>query len=48
MMENSWPLPSEPEIPNAATVAAMKESFAGGLASFNSVSELMADLNAPD
>ena len=48
MTENSWPLPSEPEIPNAATVAAMKEALAGDLASFDSVFELMADLNAPD
>jgi len=41
-------LPFELKVPNAATAAAMREGRAGGLASFNSVSELMADLNAED
>jgi DNA-damage-inducible protein J len=41
-------LPFELRVPNAATVAAMKEARAGGLKSFNSVPELMADLNAED
>jgi DNA-damage-inducible protein J len=41
-------LPFELKVPNAATAAAMKEARAGGLASFNKVSELMADLNAED
>jgi len=35
-------------VPNAATEAAMKDARAGGLKSFNNVSELMADLNAED
>ncbi len=41
-------LPFDLRVPNAATRAAMKEARAGGLASFNSVSDLMADLNAED
>ena len=41
-------LPFEPLVPNAETIAAMKESRRGGLASFDSVDALMADLNAPD
>jgi DNA-damage-inducible protein J len=41
-------LPFELKVPNPATAAAMKEARAGGLASFNNVSELMADLNAED
>jgi hypothetical protein len=32
--------------PNAATAAAMREARNGGLASFQTVSDLMADLNA--
>lgn len=39
-------LPFEPLVPNAETIAAMKEARRGGLASFNSVDALMADLNA--
>jgi predicted transcriptional regulator len=35
-------------LPNAATVAAMREARNGGLPSFHSVSDLMADLNAED
>jgi DNA-damage-inducible protein J len=41
-------LPFELKVPNAVSAAAMKEARAGGLASFNNVSELMADLNAED
>ncbi|MGA1987422.1 MAG: type II toxin-antitoxin system RelB/DinJ family antitoxin [Candidatus Sulfotelmatobacter sp.] len=41
-------LPFELKVPNAATEAAMKDARAGGLKSFNNVSELMADLNAED
>jgi len=41
-------LPFEPLVPNAETVAAMKEARRGGLASFNSVDALVADLNAED
>ena len=41
-------LPFEPLIPNADTVAAMREARAGKLKSFKSVDELMADLNADD
>jgi DNA-damage-inducible protein J len=41
-------LPFDLKVPNATTTAAMKEARAGRLTSFNSVSELMADLNAED
>ena len=41
-------LPFELRVPNAASAAAMKEARAGWLASFNNVSDLMADLNAED
>jgi DNA-damage-inducible protein J len=41
-------LPFEPLIPNATTIAAMKEARRGGLASFDSVEGLMADLDAED
>jgi DNA-damage-inducible protein J len=41
-------LPFELKVPNAATEAAMKDARAGGLKSFNNVSELMADLNSED
>lgn len=41
-------LPFEPLIPNAETIAAMKEARRGGLASFESVDALMQDLNADD
>jgi hypothetical protein len=37
---------SELEIPNAATIAAMQEAREGGLLSFDSISELLADLDA--
>ena len=39
-------LPFEVKVPNAATAAAMREARQGGLASFNSTSDLLADLNA--
>lgn len=41
-------LPFEPLIPNAATLAAMKEARGGNLVRFESVDALMADLNAVD
>jgi DNA-damage-inducible protein J len=41
-------LPFELLIPNAETIEAMKEARRGGLTSFATVDELMADLNADD
>ncbi|MCK0505299.1 type II toxin-antitoxin system RelB/DinJ family antitoxin [Aromatoleum anaerobium] len=41
-------LPFEPLVPNAATIEAMKEARRGGLKSFATVEDLMADLNADD
>ncbi|MBE0315568.1 type II toxin-antitoxin system RelB/DinJ family antitoxin [Xanthomonas citri] len=41
-------LPFEPLVPNAETIAAMKEARRGGLTSFKSVEDLIADLNADD
>ena len=41
-------LPFEPLVPNAETIAAMKEARAGKLVEFNTIDELMADLNADD
>ena len=41
-------LPFDPLIPNGETIAAMREARAGGLKSFKTVEELMADLNAND
>jgi DNA-damage-inducible protein J len=41
-------IPFEVRVPNAETAAAMQEAREGKLASFNSVAELMADLNAED
>lgn len=41
-------LPFEPLVPNATTLAAMKEARRGGLRSFANVEDLMADLNADD
>jgi len=41
-------LPFEPLVPNAETIAAMKEARKGGLPRFNSVDALLADLNADD
>ncbi len=41
-------LPFDLLIPNATTIAAMKEARAGNLPRANSIAELMADLNADD
>lgn len=41
-------LPFEPLVPNAKTIAAMKEARRGKLKKFESIDELMADLNAGD
>lgn len=41
-------LPFEPLVPNATTIAAMREARAGKLESFDSVEALMADLHAED
>lgn len=41
-------LPFEVRVPNATTAAAMKEARKGELESFNSVSEVLANLNAED
>jgi DNA-damage-inducible protein J len=41
-------LPFEVKVPNPATAAAMQEAREGKLPAFNTVSDLMADLNADD
>jgi DNA-damage-inducible protein J len=41
-------LPFEVRLPNAATAAATREARKGGLASFDNVRDLLADLNAED
>ena len=41
-------LPFEPLVPNAITIEAMQEARRGGLKSFATVEDLMADLNAVD
>lgn len=41
-------LPFAVKVPNATTIAAMEEARQGGLPSFESVDDLMADLDAPD
>ncbi len=41
-------LPFEPLVPNEETIAAMKEAREGNLRSFDTVDDLMADLNAKD
>lgn len=50
--EKSLPFESDcpycPIIPGPATLAAMAEAERGGLLSFNSVEDLMADLDADD
>lgn len=38
-------IPFVPLVPNATTIAAIKEARRGGLTSFNTVQDLMADLN---
>jgi len=42
------PSPSSHLMPNAATIKAMKKALRGGLKSFATVEDLMADLNADD
>jgi DNA-damage-inducible protein J len=46
-MTENWS-PIEPEVPNTATVVAIQEARRGGLPTFNSVLDLMADLNSED
>ena len=41
-------LPFSPLVPNAETIAAMQEHLHGPLPRFDTVEELMADLNADD
>ena len=41
-------LPFDPLVPNAETVAAMRDARRGKVRSFESVDALMEDLNAPD
>lgn len=41
-------LPFEPLIPNEETVAAMRETRAGNLTTFDNIDSLMDDLNAED
>jgi DNA-damage-inducible protein J len=41
-------LPFDPLIPNEKTIEAMKKARQGNLPTFNSVDELMEDLNADD
>ena len=41
-------LPFEPLVPNTETIEAMKEARRGNLPSFDTVDDLMADLNADD
>lgn len=41
-------LPFEPLVPNATTIAAMKEARAGNLPSANTIEEMMASLHADD
>jgi DNA-damage-inducible protein J len=41
-------LPFDPLVPNATTIAAMKEARAGNLKSFDSIEALMADLHSDD
>ena len=41
-------LPFEPLVPNATTIAAMKEARNGNLKSFANAKDLLADLNADD
>lgn len=41
-------LPFEVKVPNAETIAAMRQARKGGLPSFDNVSDALADLNAED
>jgi len=45
---NEKALPFEPLIPNEETICAMREARRGGLSSFNSTKDLVADLHADD
>jgi DNA-damage-inducible protein J len=45
---NEKALPFEPLVPNAETIAAIKEARRGNLPSFDSVDALLADLNEED
>jgi len=45
---NEKRLPFEPLVPNEETIQAMKEARCGRLDSFNSVDDLMANLNSED
>jgi len=42
---NEGALPFEPLVPNAETIAAMREARLGKLPSFDNIESLMADLN---
>jgi DNA-damage-inducible protein J len=41
-------IPFEVRVPNSTTIEAMEEARRGDLHSFNSISDLVADLNAQD
>ena len=41
-------LPFDPLVPNADTIAAMRDARLGNVQSFDTVEALMDDLNAPD
>lgn len=41
-------LPFDPLVPNAETIAAMRDALHGKVESFKSIEALMEDLNAPD
>ena len=41
-------LPFDPLVPNAETIAAMRDARSGKVRSFETVDALMEDLNAPD
>lgn len=41
-------LPFEPLVPNTVTIEAMREARRGGLHSFTTIKDLMADLNEKD
>ena len=41
-------LPFDPLVPNADTIAAMRDARVGNVKSFDTVDALMGDLNAPD
>ena len=45
---NEKTLPFEPLVPNAETIAAMREARNGKLRKFDSIDELMTNLNADD